>query len=323
VDRAARRVAAEEKKKKKDAEKARARERRQARDALEKLRRRQEREGLPREPSPDTPDDNDNDEDDDEEDDMAARLGLSPGLGFGLEPSNQPPSGLMPSVPGVGTPGSRPEGRGQSERVPNPSAGGAEATPRSQAGASAPQEPPPAPAAQGGDPKVVVAVPGQSAPRASGAPKARVAPKLPVKRTSATVPGGRDPRDLPPGAVDRGPERVSTLECLRPGFSFICPGRDFSFFLSKRSHGLTDLAPRKALKTAPACAASAAPGLAVQLTFSQGAPQQGAQVAPVVVERVPEAGSSAEAAIVIREAADADVAPCPPDVPAMPAPVAT
>jgi hypothetical protein len=157
VDRAARRVAAEEKKKKKDAEKARARERRRARDALE-------REGLPREPSPETPDDDDDDEDDDEEDDMAARLGLSPGLGFGLEPSNQPPRGLMPSVPGVGTPGSRPEGRGQSERVLDPSAGGAEATPGSQAGASAPREPPPAPAAQGSDPQVVVVVPGQSAP---------------------------------------------------------------------------------------------------------------------------------------------------------------
>jgi hypothetical protein len=113
------------------------------------------------------------------------------------------------------------------------------------------------------------------------------------------------------------------LECLRPGFSFICPGRDFSFSLSKRSHGLTDLAPRKALKTAPACAASAAPGLVVQLTFSQGAPQQGAQAAPVAIERVPEAGSSAEAAIVIGEAADADVAPRPPDVPAMPASVTT
>jgi hypothetical protein len=86
VDRAARRVAAEEKKKKKDAEKARARERRRARDALEKLRRRQEREGLPREPSPETPDDDD--EDDDEEDDMAARLGLSPSLGLGQEPSS-------------------------------------------------------------------------------------------------------------------------------------------------------------------------------------------------------------------------------------------
>jgi hypothetical protein len=41
------------------------------------------------------------------------------------------------------------------------------------------------------------------------------------------------------------------------------------------------------------------------------------------VERVPEAGSSAEAAIVIGEAADADVALCPPDVSAMPAPAAT
>jgi hypothetical protein len=131
ADRAARRVVAEEKKK--DAEKARARERRRARDALEKLRRRQEREGLPREPSPETPDDDDDDEDDDEEDDMGVRLGLSPGLGSGQEPSSQPPSGLMPSVPGVGTPGSRPEGRGQSEGVLDPSAGGVEATPGGQA----------------------------------------------------------------------------------------------------------------------------------------------------------------------------------------------
>jgi hypothetical protein len=94
VDRAAWRVAAEEKKRKKDAEKAQARERRRARDALEKLHRQQEREGLPREPSPEMPDDDDDDDDDDEEDDMAARLGLSPGLGFGQEPSSQPPSGL-------------------------------------------------------------------------------------------------------------------------------------------------------------------------------------------------------------------------------------
>jgi hypothetical protein len=46
-------------------------------------------------------------------------------------------------------------------------------------------------------------------------------------------------------------------------------------------------------------------------------------VAPVAVERVPEAGSSAEAAIVLGEAADADVAPAPPDVPTVLAPVAT
>jgi hypothetical protein len=113
------------------------------------------------------------------------------------------------------------------------------------------------------------------------------------------------------------------LERLRPGFSFACPDRDFSFLLSKRSHGLTDLAPRKALKTVSASATSAAPGLAVQLTFSQGAPQQGAQATPVAVERVPEADSSAKAAIVLGEVADTDVAQTPSDVPAVPAPAAT
>jgi hypothetical protein len=113
------------------------------------------------------------------------------------------------------------------------------------------------------------------------------------------------------------------LECLRPGFSFVCPGHDFSFLLSKRSHGLTDLAPRKALKTTPACAASAAPGLAVRPTLSHGVPPQGARAAPVAVEKVPEVGSSTEVAIVIGEAADADVAPSPPVVPAMPAPATT
>jgi hypothetical protein len=110
---------------------------------------------------------------------------------------------------------------------------------------------------------------------------------------------------------------------LCPGFPFICLGRDFPSSLSKRSHGQTDLAPRKALKTAPACAASAAPGVVVQPTLLQGVPPQGAQAAPVAVEQVPEAGSSAEAAIVIGGAADADVVPSPPDVPAMPAPAAT
>jgi hypothetical protein len=197
VDRAARRVAAEEKKKKKDAEKARARERMRARDALEKLRRRQEREGLPREPSPETPDDDDDDEDDDEEDDMVARLGLSPSLRLGQEPSSQPPSGLMPLVPGVGTLGSRPEERGQSERVPDPSAGGVEATPGSQAEAPTPQELSPTPAAQESDPQVDVAVPGQSVPRALRAPKARVVPKLPTKRTSA-APSGVEIRETSP-----------------------------------------------------------------------------------------------------------------------------
>jgi hypothetical protein len=80
VDRAARRVAAEKKKEKKDAEKARAREWMRAWDALEKRRRRQERDGLPREPSLETPDD---DDDDDEDDDMATHLGLSSDLRLG------------------------------------------------------------------------------------------------------------------------------------------------------------------------------------------------------------------------------------------------
>ena len=142
--RAARRVAAEEKKKKKDAKKAQARERAWARDALEKLRRRQERDGLPREPSPETPDDDDDDEDDDEDDDMAARLGLSPGLRLGQESSSQPPSRLAPSVPGVGTPRARPEEQGQSERVLDPSAGEVEVTPGSQAEVPVPRRPSPA-----------------------------------------------------------------------------------------------------------------------------------------------------------------------------------
>jgi hypothetical protein len=113
VDRAARRVTVEKRKEKKDMKKARAHERMQARDALERLRRRQERDGLPREPSPETPDDDDdNDNDDDEDDDMAARLGLSPDLRLGQGSSSQPPSGLTPSISGVGTSGSRSEERG-------------------------------------------------------------------------------------------------------------------------------------------------------------------------------------------------------------------
>jgi hypothetical protein len=71
-----------------------------------------------------------------------------------------------------------------------------------------------------------------------------------------------------------------------------------------------------------ASAAGAAPGLAVQLTFSQGAPQRGALAAPVAVERVLEAGSSVEVAVVLGEAAGADVASGPPDMPPALAPAA-
>jgi hypothetical protein len=62
---------------------------------------------------------------------MAARLSLSPGLRLGQESSSQPPSGLAPSVPGVRTPRSRPEERGQTEGVLDPSAGEVEVTPGS------------------------------------------------------------------------------------------------------------------------------------------------------------------------------------------------
>jgi hypothetical protein len=140
VDRAARRVAAEKKKEKKDAKKAWARERMRARDALEGRRRKQERDGLPREPSPETPDDDDDDDDEDEDDDMSARLGLSPDLRLGQGSSSQPPSGLALSVSRAGASGSRSEEQGQVEGVLDPSAEVVEVTPGSQADPPVPQE---------------------------------------------------------------------------------------------------------------------------------------------------------------------------------------
>jgi hypothetical protein len=189
VERAARRVAAEKRKEKKNAKKARARERTRARDALERLRRRQERDGLPREPSQETPDDDDDDEDDDEDDDMAARLGLSPDLRLSQGSSSQPPSGLVPSVSEAGTSGSRSEERGQTEGVLDPSAEVVEVTSGSQAELPVPREPLPVPTVQEGDPQVVVATSGQSVPRAPRAPKARMVPKLAAGQTSV-VPSG-------------------------------------------------------------------------------------------------------------------------------------
>jgi hypothetical protein len=184
VERAARRVAAEKRKEKKDTKKARARERTRARDALERLHRRQERDGLPREPSPETADD----DDDDEDDDIAARLGLNPDLRLGQGSSSQPPSGLVPSVSGVGTSGSRSEERGQTEGVLDPSAGVVEVTPGNQAELPIPREPLPVPTAQEGNPQVVVAASGQSVPRAPRAPKARMVPKLAAGQTSVVPP---------------------------------------------------------------------------------------------------------------------------------------
>jgi hypothetical protein len=198
VDRAARRVAAEKRKEKKDAEKAQARERMRARDALERLRRRQERDGLPREPSPETPDDDD-DDDEDDDDDMAARLGLSPDLRLGQGSSSHPLSGLAPSVSGAGTSGSRSEERGQAEGVLDPLAEVVEVTPGSKADPPVPQEPLPVPTAQEGDPWVVVAAPRQSVPLVPRAPEARMVPK-PTAGLTSVVPSGTEARGTSPQA---------------------------------------------------------------------------------------------------------------------------
>jgi hypothetical protein len=130
---------------------------------------------------------------------MAARLGLSLGLRLGQESSIQPPSGLASSVPGVGTPRSRPEEQGQSEGVLDPSAGEVEATPGNQAEVPVSRRPSPVPAAQEGDPQVAVAAPGQSVSRAYRVPKARMIPKLAAGRTSA-VPSGVEIREASPQA---------------------------------------------------------------------------------------------------------------------------
>jgi hypothetical protein len=110
-----------------------------AREALEKRRRRQARDGLPREPSPETPDDDD-DDDDDEDDDVAARLGLSPDPRLGQGSPSQPPSGLAPSAPRAGTPRSQSEERRQAEGVLDPLAETIVVTPGGQVDPPVPQE---------------------------------------------------------------------------------------------------------------------------------------------------------------------------------------
>jgi hypothetical protein len=146
-----------------------------ARDALERHRRRQERDGLPREPSPQTPDDDD-DDDNDEDDDMAARLGLSPDLRLGQGSSSQPPSGLAPSVSGTGTSGSRSEEQGQAEGGLDPLAEVVEVAPGSRADPPVPEESLPVPAAQEAS-QVAVSTPGRTVPSAPRAPEAGMVPK--------------------------------------------------------------------------------------------------------------------------------------------------
>jgi hypothetical protein len=194
ADRAARRLGAEKEKEKKDAEKARACERMRAREALEKRRRRQARDGLPLEPSPETP--AAADDDDDEDDDMVARLGLSPDPRLGQGSPSQPPSGLAPSVPEAGTPRSRSEERRQTEGVLDPLAEMIGVTPGGQAEPHAPQEQVPAPAVQEVGPSSVVTTPGQAAP---SAPEVEAAPK-PVAGQPSAAPTETGARGASPRA---------------------------------------------------------------------------------------------------------------------------
>jgi hypothetical protein len=94
----------------------------------------------------------------------------------------------------------------------------------------------------------------------------------------------------------------------------VCPDPTFPFLPSKRRHGSTGLAPRKALKTTPASAAGAAPGLGGRLASAQGALEQGVQAAQVAVGRAPEADPSVEATVESRETTGAAAALSPPVV---------
>jgi hypothetical protein len=207
VDRAARRVAAEKKKEKKDAEKARARERMRAREALDRRRRRQERDGLPREPSPETPNDDDDDDDDDEGDDVAARLGLSPDLRLGQGSPSQPPSGLAPSESRAGTSRSRSEEWGQAEGVLDPLAEVVEVTPGSQADPPVPQEQSPVSAAQEVGPSAIMMMPGRAAPLVPRAPEVEAVPE------SAAGP----PSVAPARAKAQGASPQARLALVRSG----------------------------------------------------------------------------------------------------------
>jgi hypothetical protein len=205
VGRAAWRITAEKEKEKKDAKKARARERMRARDTLEKLRRRQAREGLPREPSPETPDDDD-DDDGDEDDDMAAHLGLSPDPRPGQGSSSQPPSGSAPSEPGAGTPRTQSEERRQAEGVLDPLAEVTGVTPGSKADLPALLEQVPAPAAQKVGP-LATTTPRQAALSVPRASEAEAVPK----------PASEQPSVAPAVAGARGASPQARLALVRSG----------------------------------------------------------------------------------------------------------
>jgi hypothetical protein len=130
---------------------------------------------------------------------MAARLGFSPDLRVGQGSSSQSPER-------AGTVGIRGwdvgvlvRRTGADRGVLDPSAEVVEVTPGSQAELPVPQEPLPVPTAQEGDPRVVVAAPGQSVPRVPRAPKARTVPKPAAGQTSV-VPSGIEVRETSPQA---------------------------------------------------------------------------------------------------------------------------
>jgi hypothetical protein len=210
-DRAVRRLAAEKEKEKKDAEKAQACERMRAREALEKRRWRQARDGLPLEPSPETPDDDDDDDDDvdDEDDDMAARLGLSRDPRLGQGSPSQPPDGLAPSVLGAGTPRSRSEERRQAEGVLDPLAEMIGATPGGQAEPHAPQEQVPAPIVQEGRSLVRRDDAWAGRPLVTSGARGRSGAEAGSGATLGSTCGDRGPRGLSAGMIGLAPERVS------------------------------------------------------------------------------------------------------------------
>jgi hypothetical protein len=155
-----------------------------AREALEKRRRRQARDGLPLEPSPDTPDDDD-DDDDDEDDDMAARLGLSPDPRLSHRSSSPHPGGLAPPTFGARTPGSRSEERRRAEGVLDLLAKIIGVTLGGQAEPHVPQEQVPVPAIQEVGASAVVTSPWRAAPLAPRASEVEAASKPAAGQPSA------------------------------------------------------------------------------------------------------------------------------------------
>jgi hypothetical protein len=103
----------------------------------------------------------------------------------------------------------------------------------------------------------------------------------------------------------------------------VCPDPALSFPLSKWRQGSAGLAPRKALKTMLASAASVAPCHAGWLASAQDALKRGAQAARVAMGQAPQADPSVGAAIVPGEAAGMAATLSPPDVLPAPAPAPT